>query len=181
MPAERVHLVPLRDEHLDATWRWLAESDVLRQQVDCRDRPTRDGNFTLWQARRSDSTRQDFAILAENNEHIGNCGLFHIDPFHRKAELWIYLGGGYGRGRGSEAMKLLMARAFHDVRTNRLYLRVVSDNPRAADFYRHLGFVEEGRLRQDSRRGDTYVDSICFSMLAPEYEARAKAWEATAP
>jgi RimJ/RimL family protein N-acetyltransferase len=166
---ESVRLVRLGDEHVDATWRWLADSETLRRQIDCREPPTQDGNLALWRARRSDATREDYAILGADGVHIGNCGLCHIDRFHAKCELWIYLGGGYDRGHGTQSMRLLMARAFDGLGANRLYLRVVSDNPGAAKFYRRLGFREEGRLRQDSRRGDGYVDSICFSMLASEY------------
>jgi RimJ/RimL family protein N-acetyltransferase len=177
-PGEMLQLVGFGEEHIDATWRWLADSEVLRRQIDCREPPTRDGNLALWRARREDASRQDFAIVAEGL-HVGNCGLCHIDTFHRKCELWIYLGGGYGRGDGARAMKLLMKRAFDGLSANRLYLRVVSDNPRAAEFYRRLGFVEEGRLREDSRRGESYVDSICFAMLASEYSRRIRVTDRT--
>lgn len=45
-----------------------------------------------------------------------------------------------------------------------MYLKVYADNDRAINLYRSLGFVEEGHLRQDIRRGDgTYGDTLIMA------------------
>lgn len=166
---ESIHLEPMTEAHLEATRRWLSDAG-LRAQVDCLEPPTPTGNRTLWQARWARADREDFAILAADR-HVGNCGLCDIDQGRRKAQLWIYLGEGRAQGIGRQALRLLLRRAFVELGLNRVYLRVVADNPRAAAFYRNHGFADEGRLRADSLRAGHAVDALCLAMLADEYAA----------
>lgn len=166
-----VRLVRMNEAHLASTLTWLSESERLRRQIDSMSAPTAAGNVAYWQANWSNRTRRDFAIV-DRETHVGNCGLCNIDEVRKKCELWIYLGGGYGGGSGTQAVELLLAHSFRELQLNRTYLRVVSDNPRALTFYKRIGFVEEGRFRQDTRHGDTYVDSIWLAILASEYFAR---------
>jgi RimJ/RimL family protein N-acetyltransferase len=166
-------LVPMGETHLAATLAWLRDP-MLRRQLDTFGEPTADGNAAYWRAHWADPTREDYAILDGAGRHVGNCGLCHIDPRRRKAELWIYVGESTTRGSGvgSSAVEALLARAFDGLRLNRIYLRVVADNPAAERFYLRLGFVPEGRWRQDTWHDDEPVDSLWFSILAAEYRAR---------
>lgn len=168
MEAELVRLARMTDDHLAATCRWLRGSPELRRQVDCLEAPTEEGNVAHWHARWSETNREDYAIRVDQDGHVGNCGLCNIDRQRRKAELWIYLGAGRGTGRGSAAVRQLLVRAFDELHLNRVYLRVVSDNPRALGFYERLGFVLEGRFRQDTIHDGNPVDSIWMAMLASE-------------
>ena len=46
----------------------------------------------------------------------------------------------------------------------KIYLRVFAHNDRAIRMYLAMGFVEEGRLRQDVRRGDgTFGDTLVMA------------------
>jgi RimJ/RimL family protein N-acetyltransferase len=168
-----VALVPMGETHLAATHRWLSESAELRRQVDSLAPPTVDGNRAYWVAKWGESSREDYAIVA-GDVHVGNCGLTNIDKTRRKAELWIYLGDTRGRGIGGRALGLLLDRGFKGLYLNKIYLRVVSDNPKALHFYETAGFRFEGRLRQDSIHDGAFVDSICMSLLASEYEEASR-------
>ncbi len=164
---DEVRLVRLSDEHLASTHDWL-QDPALREQLDCTSAPTADSNRAYWHAKRLERTREDYAIV-ENGRHVGNCGLCNIDVTRRKCELWIYLGERRGSGGGSTAVRQLLGRAFTALRLDRVHLRVLADNPRAQAFYEKLGFMTEGRLRHDTRRDGTPVDSIVMSILADEY------------
>lgn len=164
-----IRLVRMADKHLSATHRWLSESGELRRQVDCLSAPTPEGNLEYWHAKWSDKTREDFAIVNADGDHVGNCGLCDIDSQRRKAQLWIYLGGHYGAGYGTVAVRKLLAHAFFELKLNRIYLRIVATNRRAEKFYAELGFVREGALRQDTLFEGKYVDSVLMSLLASEY------------
>lgn len=170
-PTREIRLEPMGVEHLEATCRWLGDADLRRQIDSGGGPPTPDGNAAYWRANWANPARRDFAIVDAGGEHLGNCGLVGVDLHRRKAELWIYLGGGYGGGVGSAAVRQLLAHAFGDLGLHRVFLRVVSDNPRAVGFYQRLGFVVEGRTREDSRRGDAFVDSIWLGMLESEHTA----------
>jgi len=164
-----VKLVQFGEEHLETTRRWLTNSAGLREQIDCLSAPTRLENETYWRAKWQDATREDYAIIDEASDHVGNCGLCEIDRKRKKAQLWIYLGELQGRGIGRRAVCDLLSRAFGELALERIYLRVLATNPRAYAFYKTLGFVEEGRLRHDTVQNSEYVDSFLLSMLCSEF------------
>ncbi len=165
-----VKIVRFGPEHLETTRCWLTNSARLREQIDCLSAPSRLENETYWRAKLKDETREDYAIVDDVAGHAGNCGLSEIDRKRKKAQLWIYLGGREGRGIGKKAVRALLTRAFDELALERVYLRVVATNLHAYAFYKALGFVDEGRLRHDTVRGDEYVDSFLLSMLSGEFK-----------
>lgn len=160
------------DSHLANTCHWLRDSPRLREQVDCLDAPSEEGNRTYWHSKWQDSRREDYAIATTADHiHIGNCGLCDIDPLRQKAQLWIYLGEVFGQGAGTIAVTQLLDRGFGSLNLERIYLRVVASNQRALHFYQKLGFVEEGRFRRDTLVDGRPIDAICMAMLKSEYQS----------
>jgi len=164
-----VKLVRLGEEHLESTRRWLTASPRLREQIDCLAAPSSAENEAYWRSKWADKAREDYAIIDGDVVHVGNCGLSDIDPKRQKAQLWIYVVERQGRGLGSRAVQLLLARAFDDLKLERVYLRVLITNPRAHAFYRRLGFVDEGCLRHDSVTNDKFVDAFLLSILSDKF------------
>ncbi len=115
-------------------------------------------------------------------EHIGSCSLFKINWRNRHAEAGILIGAReyWGRGYGSDALGTLVHWGFYTLNLNRIHLRVYADNARAIRCYQKLGFMEEGRLRQDDYRHGDYRDTLLMSMLRSEWEDRLAA-EAAEP
>ena len=170
---QAIQLMRMADCHLSNTYRWLHDSAELRSQVDSLEAPTQEANQAYGHANWKDSRREDYAIVrTADNSHIGNCGLCDIDLRRRKAQLWIYLGDSYGKGTGTSAVGQLLFRAFDELNLDRVYLRVIASNPRALHFYQKLGFVEEGRFRQDTHFNGQSIDSVCMSMLKQEYRKK---------
>jgi len=110
--------------------------------------------------------------LAENDLHIGMCGLHDISRIHRSAILGILIGERtlLGKGHGSEALRLLIDHAFRRLNLHRLELGVFHTNARALACYRKLGFVEEGRLRKNRFVEGEYVDEIVMGLLREEWK-----------
>ena len=115
-----VKLVRFGEEHLEATRRWLTNSAGLREQIDCLSAPTRFENEAYWRAKWQDAAREDYAIVDEAANHVGNCGLSEIDRQRKKAKLWIYLGDVYGQGLGRKAVCALLLRAFSELALERV-------------------------------------------------------------
>jgi diamine N-acetyltransferase len=106
-------------------------------------------------------------VLRSEGKPIGLCGLHKIDSRNRHAEFGIAIGdkSHWGQGHGSEATKLLIDYAFDTLNLNRVHLQVYEDNPRALRCYEKLGFVREGRLRQEDFRRGKYRDLIIMALL----------------
>tara|TARA_Y100000296_G_scaffold34805_1_gene40368 strand:+ start:10238 stop:10687 length:450 start_codon:yes stop_codon:yes gene_type:complete len=121
-----------------------------------------------------DKEQVNFEIRALKNDRlIGCCGLHYIDWVHRHAEFGIYIGvDKYRNGdNGSDALRTLIKFGFEDLNLNRIWCEVYENNS-ALDVYRHIGFKDEGTLRQTYYNEGRYWDSHLLSMLREEYEGK---------
>jgi RimJ/RimL family protein N-acetyltransferase len=75
-------------------------------------------------------------------------------------ELW-------GRGVGTEAQRLTIARAFDELGAHRVTELILASNAAARKVVERLGFVLEGTMRGHVRRGDELLDVTVYG-LAPE-------------
>lgn len=108
----------------------------------------------------------------EDWRHVGSCGLFNFNYLARNAELGILIGekSQWDHGFGTEAMELLLKHAFHTLNLNRVFLRVFESNGRAQRVYKKVGFIEEGRLREDQYRNGSFEATILMGILREEWE-----------
>ena len=155
--AEALHLVPLSESHLEATLRWMNDSEIMNL-LDREHIISRAEHADWFTKLASDSTRAYFAIEVANR-HVGNIWLVDIDPRNNKAELRIALGAALDRGYGSMAIELLTRHAFSALQLHRLYAYVLAFNIRAVRAFEKAGFKKEGLLLGDRKRGGSYINS----------------------
>jgi RimJ/RimL family protein N-acetyltransferase len=103
---------------------------------------------------------------------VGSCGLFNFNVQARNAELGIMIGRKelWDQGYGTESVRLLLAHSFLTLNLNRVYLRVFEGNDRARRVYHNVGFIDEGRLRQDQYRDGSYEATIMMGILRNEWD-----------
>jgi RimJ/RimL family protein N-acetyltransferase len=122
---------------------------------------TKSGSFTLFGIRKLPEDRL-----------IGFVDLSDFDWRVRSA--WTGIGIGerdsWGKGYGTEAMRLLLQYAFASLNLNRVNLTVFSYNERAYRSYRKCGFCEEGRVRQLINRYDQRWDMVYMGILREEWQ-----------
>ena len=114
-----------------------------------------------------------FAIaLKESNQLIGTCGLFAISRINRKAELMIviYNKKNWGKGFGTEAIRLLLNYGFKQLNLNRICLFTHDNNLRAQHIYEKIGFKPGGRRRLASYFEGAYRDLLLYDLLASEFQ-----------
>jgi RimJ/RimL family protein N-acetyltransferase len=116
-----------------------------------------------------------FAIEADGL-FIGQCALFNFDHVAHRCELGITIGDKsyWGRGYGSDAVRVLMDYGFRHHNLQRIYLSVNSTNPRAIGAYRRCGFIEEGRLRDHMWNNGQFIDLVLMGILRVEWQALAE-------
>ena len=122
----------------------------------------------------SDQNQVNFSIKDKTSGTlIGHCGLYYINWRANHAEFGIYIGAEEfrGRGLGSDALRQLCKYGFEELNLNKIWCEVYSNNA-SLNMYRHIGFVDEGLLRQNQYCEGEYLDSHILSMLKSEYEGQ---------
>jgi RimJ/RimL family protein N-acetyltransferase len=96
-----------------------------------------------------------------------------IDWRNRSAIVGIVIGdkSQWGKGYGTDAMRVLMRLAFDKMNLHRLALHVFDYNTRAIASYEKCGFKREGVLRGDHFARGKYHDTILMAILESEYRA----------
>ncbi len=115
--------------------------------------------------------RYSFAVrtLAED-KWIGFFGLY-LDLIH--SEAWVGIGIGerdfWGRGYGTDMMKVCLRYAFSELGLQRVALGLHAYNERALRSYEKAGFRMEGRTRQDMLREGKRTDTLWMGILREEW------------
>jgi len=114
-----------------------------------------------------------FAICDQSGRMVGEVALDRIHHRNRSAELTVAVfdPADWDRGYGSDALRALLRFLFEDMNFHRLQLLVHEDNERAIHVYEKLGFVREGRLRDENFRGGRYHASLVMGLLAGDFRA----------
>lgn len=116
-------------------------------------------------------TEYSFAIeILESGEYIGGCGVNKVDWKNSVAEIGIFVAKKFwGKGYGTDAMKLLVKFVFEQININKVKLNVYSFNKRAIKCYEKSGFKLEGVLRREMFRDGKYHDIHVMGILKDEY------------
>jgi RimJ/RimL family protein N-acetyltransferase len=112
--------------------------------------------------------------LAED-KLIGFVGLGGINWNH--GDGWIGIGIGetelWGKGYGTDAMRVLLRFAFDELNLHRVSLSVYTYNPRAIRSYEKAGLQIEGRARRVVNRDGQRSDEVFMGILREEWERKA--------
>ena len=123
----------------------------------------------------NDPHQYNFEIRTHDNILIGHCGLYYINWVCRTGEFGIYIGDNNYRsgGYGSDALRTLIKYGFEDLNLNRIWCEVY-DNNAALEVYKHIGFIYEGKMRENYYNEGKYWDSHILGMLKSDYNEKKK-------
>ena len=104
-------------------------------------------------------------VIKENNLHVGNVRLGPIDFDSKLCKFSMMIGDSnfHGKGLGTSIVQLCIDFAFKDLKVNKFYLDVVSENKPAVRIYEKCGMIEEGLLKNHLVIGETPYDLKIFS------------------
>jgi RimJ/RimL family protein N-acetyltransferase len=172
VPGERIFLGVLQRSDLPFFARWFSDLELTmylgqpgmaftpEQEEEWYERTVRE---------RNDKT---FAIIVRDGQRlIGNVSLMNIDQRRQRAALGIAIGDkeSWGRGYGSEAVRLMCAYGFAFLNLYSVYLWVLGCNRRAHQAYLKSGFREAGRLRGGILFDGRRYDDILMEMTRDEF------------
>jgi RimJ/RimL family protein N-acetyltransferase len=116
-----------------------------------------------------------WVVVDHDDRVIGVTGLWDVDPHDRNALTALKIGGQHGqrgRGVGADAIKTVMAFAFHDVGLERLYSSILAFNEASLRAYTEkCGWTIEGTSRRHVWRHGQFHDLYQVGILRKEWEA----------
>ena len=106
-----------------------------------------------------------------NDKLIGEMVLDVVNWSGRDAFVGLSIGEreNWGKGYGTEMMKLLLQFAFMEVNLRRVTLAVFEYNPRAIRTYEKVGFRHEGGMRKTLNREGQRWDMLFMGVLREEW------------
>lgn len=174
LTGESVYLALASPEDAELWARWLNDLEVSL--------PLGDEAYSLFTTEDQARDIQDiiahrdhvFTIVQRATDRpIGRCLLFGLNKTDRSTKVGIFIGEKdcWGKGYGTEAMRLLLDYAFNLLNLHSVMLGVYSFNDRAIRSYKSLGFKEIGRRRQARIIGPRMFDVVLMDLLADEFES----------
>lgn len=119
---------------------------------------------------RTRDDRYDVVIMDDSNV-VGMAGLVNISQMDKNAEAYIYVDPAFqGKRYGSKGLKLLLDHAFHKLKLNKVFLYTFAENTRANSFYKKLGFIREGYLKEHTFHKGVLKDRCIYSVLKSDWE-----------
>ncbi|HUV31881.1 MAG TPA: GNAT family protein [Acidobacteriota bacterium] len=101
---------------------------------------------------------------------VGGIGLHRINFLHKNAELGYWLNKRYrGRGVMTEAVHLILAFAFRELKFERVYGHVFVSNDASVRVLRRVGFKREGYLRRSYFHRRRWQDSHLYAILKQDW------------
>jgi RimJ/RimL family protein N-acetyltransferase len=111
----------------------------------------------------------------DDNRLLGDINLDVINEWGSR-DAFVGLGIGdrndWGKGYGTDAMKVILRFAFTELNLRRVTLTVFEYNPRAIRSYEKVGFQHEGRQRKILLRDGKRWDMLYMGILAEEWKER---------
>lgn len=107
----------------------------------------------------------------DDDKLIGEIDLGGIRWSHRDTFVGIGIGERelWGKGYGTDAMRVILRFAFEELNLHRVSLNVYEYNPRAIRSYEKCGFKVEGRMRKMLSRDSKRYDMIYMGILQSEW------------
>jgi RimJ/RimL family protein N-acetyltransferase len=170
-----VRLAAAAEEDAAAFSRWSQDADYLRALDSDYARPLSVKDFTeRLESERSDPNTVAFRLRTlEDDRLIGFVALHNIEWNNQTALLAIGIGEAEyrGKGYGTDALRLVLNYAFHELNLFRVGLDVVGNNAQAIRAYERVGFSREGAVRGALLRDGQRHDFYRMGILRDEWQA----------
>ncbi|PNE20158.1 hypothetical protein V511_10105 [Mesotoga sp. Brook.08.YT.4.2.5.1] len=132
------------------------------------DPPTYDFAHNSWL---QSAAKNNIELIIEfKSERAGQIRLTDIDYRHQKAQFGIMIARSFqGKGIAFDSSRIFFEYVFRNLPINKIYLELFANNSPAMRLYEKLGFVEEGRFRQEYYKRGEFMDTTRMSILREEW------------
>lgn len=168
LKGEKVILRPIRLSDAKRFVKWLA--DPLVNKFMATRRVSMREELQWISSLKKQKLNKAFAIDTKDGVHIGSINL-SLKPQDKRAALGVMIGDKqyWNRGLGTDAMRTILRYGFGRLRLHRISLKVYAYNPRALKVYTRLGFILEGRGREEVLYRGRFYDDMYMGLLRREW------------
>ena len=172
-----INLRPLKEIDLDEIMKWINDLEVTKYLSSFIFPVSRLEEEKYLEKMMSKNDEQKHMVIEnKKGQYIGQISLIHIDWKNRNAELGIVIGNkkDWGKGYGTEAIKMVLNYGFYQMNLNNIYLWVFEYNSRGIHCYEKCGFKKDGALRNSHFYQGKFHHKILMSILKDEFEEMNK-------
>lgn len=172
LTGEKVRLWALEREDLIKFYIWTNDPNVV-YLAGLHPLPKSFAEINLWHdAAFRNPMQRTFAIKTGDGNHIGMVEVVDIDLRIRRCEIGVFIGDGnyIDKGFGHDAVDVILNFIFKQLNINKVAVRVLEYNTKAKEFFKKIGFKEEGVLRQDYFSDGKYYNIHVMGLLAEEWK-----------
>lgn len=172
LSSETVRLRPMQESDLPHFQKWLADAELRRWIGSVDKQPTMEEEFEWYVGRRQDPDAVLWTMETADGALLGSTEL-RLSVNNRRAEVGIAIFDReyWGKGFGTDALRLVLEYAFRELELNRVELTTDHDNARAIRSYEKCGFVSEGVLREHRIIEGKPSDSVQMAILRDDWLA----------
>jgi RimJ/RimL family protein N-acetyltransferase len=147
---------------------WLNDPKVNKLISDGKPEKTTLAKEKKWFAEYRKLKNKKYFTICDDDKPIGYMGLSHISKTNKKADLFILIGDGDYRGKGiaKQSLSWLIDYAFKKLKLHKIALSVYEDNLPAVRLYKSVGFVKEGRIKDDAYFGKKYHHTLYMGLFS---------------
>lgn len=158
--------------------KWARDTEYLRMLDTSPVRQWSEKQYKKWFKEDLEKEKHDdFLFMIRTLENSEAIGFIELDGVHwNQGDSYVGIGIGareyWGKGYGTDAMKVLLRYAFEELNLHRVSLNVFEYNQRAIRSYQKVGFVIEGHEREFLRRAGRRWDMVFMGILREEWEKK---------
>jgi RimJ/RimL family protein N-acetyltransferase len=168
---ELVSLEPPRPEYLETYRNWFSDMEITRNLL--RRFTPSPRQEEAWFDHAAESQSDVLWAIVREGRAIGSTGIHEIDWLNRHAATGTVIGdrSAWGKGFGSEAVRLRTSFAFAELNLERLETESFAGNDRMHRALERAGYRVIGRRTRHIMREGDWQDVLIFELLRTDWAA----------
>ncbi len=170
--SERLHLLEFEESLLsNQVLSWFQNPELMKYYTNSKVKITKERLLNAITAGKVEENNYTYFIVhTESEKIIGTIKLGPINKHHKISDLVALIGEtGYGRGIGTEAIKLGIRLAFEKYDIRKLFGGMYASNIASIKAYTRAGWIVEGLLHGHYLNGNNNEDRILVGCFNPKY------------
>ena len=164
-------LRPMTEADLEQVLEWRNHFEVRRYMYTTHEISLEE--HRNWFAGVSKNPAVNLMIYEHLDQALGYVNITRV-RCHEVADWGFYVAPDAPKGTGRSLGKQALSYAFTELGLHKVCGQALGFNYRSIAFHKALGFLEEGRLRDQHFDGTAFHDVVCFGLLKYEWHAKVE-------